>query len=211
MKTPKDKEQDQHTEDQPENLSRRGFFQSGLKKSLKVGLDIAEQKVEQQAKRWIRPPFAIDELAFISQCTRCDKCVSACPHDVIFPLPVKVGALAAHTPAMDLSNKACHLCEGWPCVSACEDNVLVLPENGNDASNDTLQTLPKAFAKIIINQDECIQFKDIDCGACRELCPVPEAFEWSMNRPIINTDICIGCSICREACITEPKAIEISI
>ena len=69
------------------------------------------------------PPFAVDELDFLLACTRCDKCIEACPHDVLFKLPARTGLQAAGTPAMDLLNRGCHLCRDWPCVAACEPDA----------------------------------------------------------------------------------------
>ena len=51
-------------------------------------------------------------------------CIKACPHEIVFPLSPNNGAEVMNTPALDLLNKGCHLCEDWPCVNACETNAL---------------------------------------------------------------------------------------
>jgi len=109
-------------------MDRRSFFRSALDKGGKTVINAVDASVRKQASRWIRPPFALDELEFILACTRCGDCIEACPHEVIFGLSARVGAKFAGTPALDLLNKGCHLCADWPCVNACEPDALVLPE-----------------------------------------------------------------------------------
>jgi ferredoxin-type protein NapG len=65
--------------------------------------------------------------------------------------------------------------------------------------------LPK-IAMAFINLKTCIAYSGPECGACR-VCPVPNAMLWIREKPIIDNTICTGCAICRESCITEPKAI----
>jgi len=153
----------------------------------------------------IRPPYAQDELNFLLSCTRCDACVEACPHDVIFKLSGRLGAQVAGTPAMDLLNKGCHMCEDWPCVGACEANALQIPEQLEDDD----QTLP-FIARVTINTKTCLPYSGPECGACEYACPVPGALKWDMTRPVIDTEICTGCGLCREACIVSPGAVLIS-
>ncbi|MBP1773199.1 MAG: hypothetical protein H6P99_2362, partial [Holophagaceae bacterium] len=35
----------------------------------------------------LRPPGALEELEFLTKCTRCDKCVRACPENAILKAP----------------------------------------------------------------------------------------------------------------------------
>ena len=42
-----------------------------------------EEAVTNLGPRLLRPPGALDELAFLTKCTRCDKCVRACPENAI--------------------------------------------------------------------------------------------------------------------------------
>lgn len=107
-----------------EGRSRRQFFKRGFDKLTKTGLDLVEARAQHKAQHWIRPPFASSELDFLLACTRCNACIEACPHQIIFPLPISRGAEVAATPALDLANRGCHLCQDWPCVNACSDNAL---------------------------------------------------------------------------------------
>lgn len=187
-------------------MDRRDFFKRGLGQITKGVVDYAEAKITDRASRWIRPPFAQNEMDFLLACSRCDKCIEACPHDVIFPLSAKNGADVMNTPALDLQHKGCHLCADWPCVNACEDNALQLPTvEDNDAEEHFTQKLKLAY--VAIDTKTCLPYQGPECGACSSSCPVEGALLWDRERPLINAEKCTGCALCLEACILEPKAI----
>ncbi len=185
--------------------SRRGFFRQMAHRAGTTLVQEADRRVARRAAHWIRPPYALDELEFLLACTRCNACAEACPHQTIFPLPARLGAQFTGTPALDLVNKSCHLCEGWPCVSACEPGALQLP----DVAEDEVLPAPKlAYAEI--DTDRCLPWQGPECGACAASCPQPGALNWENWRPVIDAAQCIGCGQCREACILEPRAIRVS-
>ena len=187
------------------DMDRRDFFRLGLQEAGKTAVRLADESVSQRARRWIRPPFAQAELEFLLACTRCDKCVEACPHDVIFKLPARLGAQVVGTPALDILNKGCHLCEDWPCVKACEPEALKLPVTEDEGE----LPLPK-LARAEINTSSCLPYLGPECGACKPACPVPGALVWDREKPRVNPEFCTGCGLCREACVVEPKAVNIS-
>lgn len=185
-------------------MDRRAFFIRGLNKAAEVAVKHADADVSKRAAHWIRPPYAQDELEFLLACTRCGECIEACPHQLIFPLPGRLGAQVLGTPALDLLHKGCHLCEAWPCVSACEPGALSRPE----AQGDEPLSLPR-IAIVSVNTKTCLPYSGPECGACASSCPVSGALVWKGEKPHIDPDLCTGCALCREACIVEPKAIEI--
>lgn len=188
--------------DEGDAIKRRDFFKLGARKAAHLTYKAASARAANRAQNWIRPPFALAELDFLLACTRCDHCVEACPHDVLFTLPARLGIQVAGTPAMDLLAKGCHMCDGWPCVNACEPGAL--------APAEPEAPLPKLAGASIVT-DNCLPYSGPECGACAHVCPVPGALEWDGGiRPMINQDLCTGCALCREACIVEPKAIAIS-
>jgi ferredoxin len=186
-------------------MDRRDFFRRGFGKAAEVAVKGADKHVAERAKHWIRPPHAVPELEFLLACTRCNACIDACPHDVIFPLAARLGADVVNTPALDLLKKGCHLCEDWPCVNACEVNAL--------ASTDADQydgVSIKKFAAAEINTSTCLPYSGPECGACASACPVKGALVFENEKPSINLEYCVGCALCREACIVEDKAININ-
>jgi ferredoxin-type protein NapG len=190
-------------------MDRRSFFSAALDKGSKVALKAADSSVKKSASRWVRPPYAIDELSFLLACTRCGDCIEACPHNVIFSLPARVGAQSAGTPALDLLNKGCHLCEDWPCVTACKPDALQIVKPDQDANETGRSALPM-LANAAINEQACLPFSGPECGVCISACPVPGALLLDASKPMINKALCTGCGLCRESCITEPKAILIT-
>jgi len=195
-------------------MDRRAFFRSALQKGGETAVKLVDERLKKQSARWIRPPFAVDELEFILACTRCRACVEACPHQVIFLLPARVGNKFVGTPALDLMNKGCHLCADWPCVQACEADALKLPDQSSRSAADdqTLtasKSLPQALAIVEIDPQVCLPYNGPECGACLQSCPIDGALSEVMFRPEIDADLCCGCGLCREHCISDPKAINI--
>ena len=203
---------DDSKKDEP-NLDRRGFFRMGARKTAKTVIDMADKRAQERAKHFVRPPFAVPELEFLLKCTRCNDCITACPHDTVFSLTARLGVEVMATPALDLTHKACHLCADWPCITACKTGALALPLDDKDQQDEQTEEqsaplpLPKlALAKI--DQTSCLPFSGPECGACGSVCPVPNAIEWDMTRPKINPAVCTGCALCRQSCITSPKSIK---
>ncbi len=185
-------------------MDRRAFFRRGLKEVAEVAVKHVDAQVSRQARRWIRPPYALDELEFLLACTRCEACAEACPQQLIFPLPARLSAQVAGTPALDLLNRGCRLCPEWPCVTACEPGALRRPDSAQDESGGWPE-----LAVATLDTRACLPYLGPECGACAGSCPVPGALLWEGERPRIDADLCVGCGSCREACILEPRAIEI--
>ncbi len=122
-------------------MDRRNFFRRSLGKVVSVGSDYVEHKAVEKAKAWIRPPFALAELDFLLTCSHCGDCIDACPHDVIFELPLQRGASVAGTPAMDIPNNACLLCTDWACVNSCKDQALFFTVSQNPVIESDEETV----------------------------------------------------------------------
>ena len=106
---------------------RRTFFKDSVGHWLEKALEATEERVIQQ--RWLRPPGALPEVAFLAACTRCGECVSACPPRVIFVAPTSAG-LAAGTPYLDVVRSPCIACPDMPCARSCPTEALTIPEHG---------------------------------------------------------------------------------
>lgn len=190
-------------------MDRRDFFRAGLKKVTKTVVSEIDARVEKKAKRYIRPPYALNEVEFLLACTRCDDCVKACPHDVVFKLSAKLGAGVIGTPALALLTRGCHLCSDWPCVTACTTGALSLPVVEKEQQDDPEPVPLPRLAKVMLDEQTCLPFSGPECGACVPDCPVPGALILNQEKPYIVPDLCVGCGLCRQACILEEKAIKI--
>jgi len=193
--------------------TRRNFFRRAAGKAAKHVVEEVDSRIEARAAHWIRPPWAKPELEFVLACSRCGDCIEACPHKLIFPLQASYGVDVAATPALDVLSGGCHLCEDWPCVTACEPDALffpqVEPETGTEGEQEVL---PRQFPKLAhaeINSADCLPYQGPECGACEGSCPVPDALVWDDTRPRINMAYCVGCGLCRAACIADPSAVSL--
>ena len=92
-----------------ENQGRSDFFSSI--KTLAFGFlaERFEGLTTGLGAHLIRPPGALDELSFLSSCTRCDKCIEACPQDALIKADAKTG-LAIGSPHIDPRRTPCFLC-----------------------------------------------------------------------------------------------------
>lgn len=141
----------------------------------------------------LRPPGAIDEPLFLDGCTRCDKCIQACPHDAIVHAPDRMRE-AAGTPIIDPDHQPCMMCEDFPCITACEPNVLT-------------PLIPKMMGTAKVTQHLCLAHHGTTCTVCSERCVVDGAIEVTNGKPTVNESICTGCGVCRYVCPAPENAI----
>lgn len=141
----------------------------------------------------LRPPGAIDELGFLDGCTRCNECVKACPHDAIVHAS-KQFREAAGTPMIDADHQACMMCEDFPCIAACEPNVLT-------------SLVPPMMGTAIVTEHLCLAHHGTTCTVCSERCPVEGAIDVTDGKPKVNENVCTGCGVCRYVCVAPENAI----
>ncbi len=177
-------------------LDRRGFFSQGLSRLLGEVVDAVSDKVS--PNRYIRPPGAIAEAAFLAACTRCKACGAVCPALAIRMLPTSHG-IAAGTPALEVDDRACIMCADMPCVTACPTGALLAPQRG---------WAEVRMAVIGIDDRRCLAYQGIECGVCARVCPVGDAAITidDKGRPVIGA-ACTGCGKCVTACVTTPSAM----
>lgn len=143
----------------------------------------------------LRPPGAVAEESFLQLCTRCNDCVTACPHDAIRLAPPRYKG-AAGTPMIDPFAAPCHMCEDAPCISACETGALH-PE------------LPRIIGAAHLQTYNCLAHNQSICTVCYERCPVEGAITLIENRPHIVAEQCNGCGVCHSVCPAPINAIMI--
>ena len=87
-----------------------------------------------------------------------------------------------------------------------EELLASLDEN----MNITEYTLPEGARprRIAIDANQCIAFRDVECGVCVRVCPAgEEALRLDANgRPVIGP-ACTGCGACINGCVTSPSSI----
>jgi ferredoxin-type protein NapG len=140
-----------------------------------------------------RPPGAVDEATFLRDCTRCDACLEACPHDAITHAPSRLRE-AAGTPMIDPARQPCKMCEDTPCIPVCEPGVLSA-------------TLPLTMARAMIVDETCLAHQGMTCTVCLEQCPVSGAIVFEEGRPRIVEETCTGCGVCHYVCPAPTNAV----
>ena len=140
-----------------------------------------------------RPPGAVAEAQFLAGCTRCEKCIEVCPHDAILQAPSRLRE-AAGTPILDPDRQPCLMCEGTPCIDACEPGVLS-------------RQIPIAMGTARITEQTCLAHQGTLCTVCSEQCPVEGAIELSGTKPHVDESRCVGCGVCRFVCPAPENAV----
>lgn len=210
-----DEEAAELTEEESDNdkeLSRRNLIRQGVHMFAKPTMENIQGKIEKVnetvdkfTKRvpLLRPPGAISERAFLQACTRCDKCMNACPKDAIQRVPKKMGFLIMDTPYIDPIKVPCVMCDDLPCITACEDEAL-LPVPGGPTEVE--------MGYAILDKKKCQAYGHTFCQQCIIDCPMPGAITQNREQqPIFHKDICTGCGVCVRSCSTVniPVAIKI--
>jgi len=135
-----------------------------------------------------RPPWALDESAFIDACTRCGDCVRACPEDVL-------RLDADGFPVVDFADGGCSFC--GDCARACSALAL------------DMQRGPRSRRHAVVG-DECLTRSGIVCQSCRDECP-EHAIRFPLLRavaaPLLDADRCTGCGACVPACPARAIAL----
>ena len=175
---------------------RRAFFRDSLGRWVEGMMESAEERVVK--KRYLRPPGALTEVAFLAACTRCGECLPVCPPAAIQKVPAS-GGLAAGTPFIDPSVQGCIVCEEMPCTRACPTEALTLPPDGWRGYR---------LGHLELSPERCVTFSGTTCRACADACPVGEtalAMD-EAGHPVLKREGCVGCGVCVRACITYPSS-----
>jgi len=180
-------------------MTRSDFLRDGLKHLFRLTADRVEAKANKMVVPLHRPPGAVDELAFLSNCTRCDRCIEACPYDAIVRADAKYGS-AVDTPMIIPADAPCYLCEEMPCIGACPENALLQPTN----------KVKMGTAHIVLNKCFAHTGQADSCDYCFTRCPLKnEAIVMDERKPRIIGEACTGCGICEYFCPAPGKAVRI--
>ncbi|MCP4376585.1 MAG: 4Fe-4S dicluster domain-containing protein [bacterium] len=150
---------------------------------------------------YLRPPGALAEKDFITKCIRCNQCADVCENNCI---QFVSGSGADGTPMIRPREKGCILC--MKCNNACPTGALMPIPDNNDAIRKSVR-----MGTAVVDKNICNSYNNAICGACIRACPFPEqALKTGMReRPVVDTDKCVGCGLCENGCIVYPQAIRV--
>ena len=160
-----------------------------------------------QGSTLLRPPGSQGERDFIARCTKCGRCIQACPYKALHAAGAEQGA-ASGTPFIDPERQACRMCADFPCVAACPTDALRDVEEPEDVE----------MGYALIDEEACIAFRGLRCEVCYRVCPlIDQAIFLQFGdidndnihtkfMPTIDASVCTGCGLCVQRCVVrEPK------
>ena len=186
-------------------MKRRGFVLSFL---LGAALPVALPLLNRipglsRLRRYLRPPGAKAEEAFLDACIGCGQCASVCPNKCIRLQGLENGVRELATPVITARAKACILC--MACTQVCPTGALRKLEPTPEGMRAV------AMGTAFLTESICYSYSGRTCGACYRACPLPgEAMTIGLyEQPTVHPDKCVGCGLCEQSCIHMPQAIRV--
>ncbi|MBX3458797.1 MAG: 4Fe-4S dicluster domain-containing protein [Planctomycetes bacterium] len=166
------------------------LYESGMHRNTALPKDFKDM----HGRKFFRPPGALFEDKFLDACSRCAKCVVACPENVIFVAREGDGPPVG-TPYLKPNHAPCTLC--GECMEVCPTGALAKTPVGEIR-----------IGIAVVEPDTCLGYLQKDCKACHEACPLePNAIDFDATMPKVDSRICTGCGLCVKACPTKPPSI----
>lgn len=134
-----------------------------------------------RGERPLRPPWALDEAAFVDACTGCGACVAACPESVL-----SLGA--GRLPVFDPAHGECTFCTR--CADAC-----------GDAAFRPVSERPWTLQALV--SEHCLARNGVVCSSCRDACgeaAIRFPLTTAIPAPLVAADRCTGCGACVAGC-----------
>lgn len=137
---------------------------------------------------YLRPPGAESENSLLAKCDRCQRCVQACPYNLVQPRPLGLDFPTVGTPELVYKAGYCDFC--MKCVEVCPTGALTM---------DAPTAADIGVAKVI--SDACVAWDWGGCTICADVCPVEGAITLDDHgRPHVNEQLCDGCGLCELEC-----------
>ena len=187
------------------DIVRRGFLGSLLAGLMGVAGLVLGKVQRAGAGMTLRPPGALPEAEFLSQCARCFKCANVCPNECIKFHGLEDGLSNLFTPYIKPRERACILC--GECANVCPTGAL---QPFGVSREGWLEGVNMGTARV--NEDMCFSFHGRTCGACYRACPLAGT---AMKIGVFETPLvqgpedCVGCGLCEQACLHLPQAIRV--
>jgi ferredoxin-type protein NapG len=152
--------------------------------------------------RYLRPPGALPPGEFENRCTRCGKCVEACPAQAIRMDAYAI--MADGLPAIVPATQPCVVCTSLACMPSCPSGALQVVEK-----------LKIRLGTARVDRELCRRESGEDCRLCVEACPIDGSagreaaifIHEQTGRIRVRKNVCIGCGMCENRCPTNPTAI----
>jgi len=162
-----------------------------------------------RASEALRPPGALPEMTFDSQCIRCGLCVEDCPYDIL-KLASWADPAPQGTPYFVAREEPCRMCKDIPCAKACPTGAL-------DRHMSDIKQADMGVA-VLVGHETCLNYKGMTCSICWRVCPIRdeaitlEPMQSAMGTlqiPTVHSDICTGCGTCEKHCVLSEAAIRV--
>jgi len=178
----------------------------------------------------LRPPGALPEKDFLTACIKCGLCAEACVNrdtnidtqtgeqrEGTLKMAQGGDSVLIGTPYFVPVEVPCYMCEDIPCVPVCPSGALDMPSLLNEKHE--LDINKSSMGLAVVHKESCISYWGIQCDACYRACPLLDSaitIEYQKNErtgkhayllPIVHDNICTGCGLCEQACVTEEPAI----
>lgn len=199
-------------EDVPKDITRRKFISAislltiataftPPKEAVHGGLAVIEEKKVPKRKNTVLPPGAKSLRNFLSKCTACGLCVSACLNDILIPSK----KLSTFMQPELFYNKGYCRPECVKCSEVCPTGAISLITKEEKSST-------KIGTAVWIKHNCVVLRDDVSCSNCAEHCPVGAITMISTNLkdsearliPSVNEERCIGCGACENLCPARP-------
>lgn len=132
----------------------------------------------------IRPPWS-DNRTIVEGCTRCNRCIEACPETVLVRGD---GGFPEFAP--QLNDTECTFCKG--CADACPEGLF------------DLSMTPPVAATVGISEEACLAAAGVHCECCRDSCGyLALRFRPRLGGPpvpVLDPDRCTACGACLGVC-----------
>ncbi len=171
------------------DLDRRQFCMAGAAAAGLVAAGaFGRLSIDQAHAVYLRPPGAESENSLLAKCDRCERCVQACPHNLVQPRPLNLDFPTVGTPELIYKSGYCDFC--MKCVEACPTGALTM---------DAPTAHNIGVAKVV--SDACVAWDWGGCTICADVCPVEGAITLDeRGRPHVDEQLCDGCGLCEMEC-----------
>jgi len=183
-------------------IKRRSFIYGGVSIAVLLALGGSARAIAGE-QNLLRPPAGQNQSDFLARCTRCDRCRSVCPTQVIAPAVFEDGFISLRSPKMNFKLGYCNFCE--KCAEVCPTGALSRFEHeafeSSAMNGETFYDSQQIIGLAQVNADECIAWVGPSkCKICSEKCPYEAITVDEYERPVVDESRCNGCGVCENLC-----------